>query len=103
MDNNGQLVSIRIYNQNYNIRISGDDSPERMKRVAAIVDARMREIERQGGTADTLRLAILAALHIADELDKALVRHDQSLEQIDARTNELSRRLDAILNAGNPA
>lgn len=100
MENNGQIVSVRIYNQSYNIRASGEESRARMLRVAAIVDARMREIERQGGTVDTLRLAILAALHLADDLEKANASHEASLALTTARAGDLSRMLDGILDGG---
>jgi len=69
-----QAVSVDIYDQIYNLR--GTD-PAYIERLAAIVDAKMRAVSAQGNTVDSLRVAVLAALNIADELCTARQRHDQ--------------------------
>jgi cell division protein ZapA len=42
--------------------------PEQVHRSAALVDAKMRAVSAQGRTVDSLRVAVLAALNLADEL-----------------------------------
>src|SRR3984885_13854600 len=69
-----QSVSVDIYDQVYNLR--GTDSAY-IERLAAIVDAKMRAVSAHGNTVDSLRVAVLAALNIADELCTARQRHDQ--------------------------
>ena len=69
-----QSVAVDIYDQVYNLR--GTD-PAYIERLAAIVDAKMRAVSAQGNTVDSLRVAVLAALNIADELCTARQRHDQ--------------------------
>src|SRR5271154_3381476 len=58
-------VSVEIYDQVYHLR--GTDA-EYMEQLAALVDAKMRAVAAHGSTVDSLRVAVLAALNIADEL-----------------------------------
>ncbi len=69
-----QSVSVDIYDQVYHLR--GTD-PAYIERLAAIVDAKMRAVAALGNTVDSLRVAVLAALNIADELCTARTRHEQ--------------------------
>ena len=62
-------VRVEIYNQTYNIRSDGDT--EYIIQLAEFVDSRMREISSGTLTVDSLKVAILAALHIADGLRAA--------------------------------
>lgn len=57
-------VRVEIFDQAYNLR--GSD-PEYIRRLAEFVDTKMRLIAEQTSTVDSLRLAVLAALNIADE------------------------------------
>ena len=61
-----QTVKVEIYNQTYTLR-SNDGDVEYIQRLAAFVDSRMREIAAGSLTVDSLKVAILAALNIADE------------------------------------
>lgn len=72
-------VTVEIFDQSYRLR--GEDS-EYIHQLAAIVDSKMRLVASQGKTVDSLRVAVLAALNIADELARA-----------EARLNELSGNL----------
>jgi cell division protein ZapA len=67
-------IAVDIYDQIYQLR--GTD-PAYIERLAAIVDAKMRAVSAHGNTVDSLRVAVLAALNIADELCTARQRHDQ--------------------------
>jgi len=60
-----EAVVVDIYDQVY--QLSGTD-PEQIERLAAMVDDKMRTVSQQGATVDSLRVAVLAALNIADEL-----------------------------------
>ncbi len=63
----GDRINVRIYNQNF-ILSSGDRDPRDVEHVARYVDSRMRKIAETSRIVDTRRVAILAALYIADEL-----------------------------------
>lgn len=56
---------VTIFGRTYSLRGGGD--PEYLSRLADEVDRRMRDVAESTGTADTLKVAILAALNIADD------------------------------------
>jgi cell division protein ZapA len=58
-------VSVDIYDQTYHLRAH---DPAYIEKLAATVDSKMRAVSASGNTADSLRVAVLAALNIADEL-----------------------------------
>ncbi len=93
-------ISVDIYDQTYHLR--GQD-PAYIQRLADIVDAKMRAVASHGKTVDSLRVAVLAALNIADELVTA---QDQSraangtltaAQSIRTRANSLAGLLDSVL------
>jgi len=59
------LVQVEISGQSYNLRGEGD--PNDIRDLAAYVDRKMREVSDATSTVDSLKVAILAALNIADE------------------------------------
>ena len=99
METPAQNVNVKIYHQNYTIR-PGDGDAARTMRLAALVDQRMRELAPGALTADSLRLAILAAITIADELDKANAKYDELNHELAARSAECSELLDQLLKGG---
>src|SRR6516162_11318315 len=62
-----EYVTVQIYDQTYHL--SGQD-PEHIRKLAAQVDAKMRAVAAQGRTVDSLRVAVLAALNLADDLSQ---------------------------------
>src|SRR5580698_5886270 len=63
-----EYVTVEIYDQVYHL--AGQD-PTHIRELAACVDSKMRAVAAQGKTADSLRVAVLAALNLADELSQA--------------------------------
>lgn len=88
-------IKVEIYNQIYNIRSDGDG--EYITQLAEFVDHRMREISSSTLTVDSLKVAILAALHIADELHRLKRLHEQTDTQLAARSAECADMLDRLL------
>ncbi len=99
-----QSIAVDIYDQVYHLR--GID-PAYIEHLAAIVDAKMRAVSAHGGTVDSLRVAVLAALNIADELCTARQRHDQlaslagslqtSQQTVRSRAGSIAHMLDEVL------
>jgi cell division protein ZapA len=95
-------VTVDIYDQAYHL--SGPDSSH-VERLAARVDSRMRAVASTGRTADSLRVAVLAALNLADELARAedrLRRLEGTLDVAESanlhiRAASLSGLLDTVL------
>jgi cell division protein ZapA len=88
-------IRVEIYNQTYNIRSDGDS--EYLTMLANFVDSRMREISSGTLTVDSLKVAILAALHIADELHRLKQTHEQADAQLATRSAECAEMLDRLL------
>ncbi len=89
--NSGEYVTVEIYDQIYHL--SGQD-PEHIRELAAYVDTKMRSVASHGKTADSLRVAVLAALNLADELSQARSADPRAGH---ARTANLSGLLDEVL------
>ena len=66
-------VQVLIFNQIYNLR-SGDGDREHVIRVARVVDERMRLISSMLTTSDVAKVAVLAALNLAGELEELRAR-----------------------------
>ena len=64
-----ERVPVTICGRTYHLR--GHSDPVYLQELAGIVDAKMREVAKATGTADTLKVAILAALNFADECMQA--------------------------------
>ena len=88
-------IRVEIYNQTYNIRSDGDSGY--IVQLAEFVDGRMREISSGTLTVDSRKVAILAALYIADELHQLRKIHEQADEQLATRSAECSEMLDRLL------
>lgn len=90
-----QTIRVEIYNQNYSIRSDGDN--EYIIDLADYVDGKMREIASGTLTVDSLKVAILAALHIADEFHQLKMLQQQTDMQLASRSAECTDMLDRIL------
>jgi cell division protein ZapA len=102
-----QFVSVDIYDQTYHLR--GHD-PEYIRQLAERVDAKMRAVAAHGKTVDSLRVAVLAALNIADELATLQQKQEQSDREASNsrnamrnRANSLNGLLDSVLGDGRRA
>jgi cell division protein ZapA len=97
MTEQGQVIPVEIQGQRYPIRSALDQ--EYVTRLARYVDEKMNAAAESTPTGDSLRLAVLAALNIADELfrcrDATHVRDGQLAE----RAGQLERMLDRLLMA----
>jgi cell division protein ZapA len=86
-------VSVEIYDQIYTLR--GTDAAY-IERLAQVVDSKMRAVAEQSNTVDSLRVAVLASLNIADEL--LCLR--ERFRQVAATQTEVVRSRSASRRAG---
>ncbi|HEX7175383.1 MAG TPA: cell division protein ZapA [Pyrinomonadaceae bacterium] len=89
-------VQVYIFNQTYNLRSGSDE--EYVRRVAQRVDERMRQISSMAPYHDPMRVAVLAALHMADELEQS---RETAQEPEDARPEEEETAASAAATAGS--
>jgi cell division protein ZapA len=93
-------VSVDIYDQTYHLRAH---DPAYIEKLAATVDSKMRAVSASGTTVDSLRVAVLAALNIADELLRLQEQNRQlhaseSQSTLRSRAMSLSGLLDSVLD-----
>jgi cell division protein ZapA len=95
-----QAITVEIYDQAYRLR---GTNRAYLEKLAAIVDAKMRAVAAQGRTVDSLRVAVLAALNLADELTRITERYEAVVTPVDSpaslrdRAHSLTGMLDEVL------
>ena len=88
-------TSVEIFGQTYNVR--GDGDPDYLMELAQFVDTRMREVAAQVATVDPAKIAILAALNIADEFSRFRRQRQDAAGIWLERTEEISERLSEVI------
>jgi cell division protein ZapA len=90
-----RVVHIEVHGQRYPIRTTLD--ARYVQDLAAYVDRKMRVAADASPSSDTVGLAILTALNIADEFFRARDRRLDEADTLNARTEELERIVDQAL------
>jgi len=93
-DSANSSVRVEIFDQAYNLR--GTD-PDHILKLAEYVDAKIRAVSAQTHTVDTARLAVLAAINIADEFHLMKRRAEGGNTDSSKRARQLLSALDEIL------
>jgi len=90
-----QSIRVVIYDQEYFMR--GDLNEEYIQKLARYLDTKMRSIAERTRTVDTLRVAMLAALNVADEYHQLKARYDEVTQNMDQKVGRFTDALDEIL------
>ena len=85
-----RTIEVDIYDQKYSIVLKSSLSETEVRKLAQEVDARMREIAEGANTADSLKVAILTALHLALDYRELKLTCDE-------KTDQWSRALEQVL------
>ena len=85
-----RTIEVEIYDQKYSLMLKTPLPDSEVRKIAAEVDSRMRDIAAQANTPDSLKVAILTALHLAQEYKELRDRCEQ-------KTDDLNRALEAVL------
>jgi cell division protein ZapA len=88
-------IRVEIYDQSYNLR--GSD-PEYIQKLAEFVDAKMRAVAEHTSTVDSLRVAVLAALNITDELLSLKAKYENVSTEYTDRAAHLQHALESALD-----
>ena len=95
-----RVIHVEIHGQQYPIR-SGLE-PTYVAELAAYVDLKMRAASRESTGGDTLKIAVLAALNIADECFRIQNDDETRRARLTHRAEELERMLDMALGLDQP-
>jgi cell division protein ZapA len=88
----GSAVRVKIYDREYSLRTTSD--PARLKDLCDKLDRRMREIAASTGAVDTLKVAVLAALSLADDWQ----RTREELKKLDESVGKRSLSCVSLLD-----
>jgi cell division protein ZapA len=90
-------LTVRIYGENYPLRTT--EPAARLEELARFVDARMRDVAASGKVVVTSKIAVLAALHIADELFRLreTVPRESGHDDFEQRLSALALTLERVL------
>ena len=100
ISNVSSSVRVEIFDQGYNLR--GTD-PEYILKLAEYVDSKMRAVAEQTHTVDSARLAVLAALNIADEYHLLKRKSEGGSSDSSKRARQLLNALDEVLTESRRA
>jgi cell division protein ZapA len=92
------LVQVEIFGQTYSVKAGGDAAY--VQKLAAFVDEEMKDVSRASGAVDSLRVAVLAALNLADECFRLRQEGEDKHESgasLDDRAMRLARKLGTAL------
>ncbi len=84
-----KVIEIEIYGQKYRIKVKGEEDEKYISHLTSYVDQKMREVAVKSKSVDVLKVAVLAALNIADELFLCQKNLDQLNEVIGQMENEI--------------
>jgi len=93
-----RTIDVEIYDQKYSIVLRAEMQEADVRRIADDVDARMREIADVAHAPDSLKIAVLTALHLAQELRDLKKSSEQNETIIRKKSDEWSHALEQLLS-----
>ena len=95
MTKNQDGIRVIIYDQEYHMK--GALDAEYIHKLAKYLDTKMRSIAGRTRTVDSLRVAVLAGLNIADENHQLRAQLEANSKEVDQKVEACSEMLDQIL------
>lgn len=86
---------VNIFGEDYPIK--GDADGQYIKQIAGYLDQKMKEVAERLPTGAYSKIAVLAAMNIADELFKEKIDKENKLSQIEEKAQTLLKWLDDSL------
>lgn len=103
-----KIVEIEIYGQKYRIRVKGEEDEKYISHLTSYVDQKMREVAVKSKSSDMLKVAVLAALNIADEyflsqksldqLNEVIGRMEIDVESLEAHLSKNDKTYNGFEN-----
>ncbi|HEX7319389.1 MAG TPA: cell division protein ZapA [bacterium] len=90
-------VVVNIFGNEYRV-IAEDVDAERIKKIAEIVDKKMREIHREFPLPSTTKIAVLACLNLVDEYLQSDTQLNKKIGDIEQRISNLILKIDEAIS-----
>ncbi len=101
MSNPSEPVSVRVLDREYTVGVTADER-DGLVAAARLLDTRMREVRGSNRMVALDRVAVLAALNLAHELQQLKAERDAQDRELTRTLDALHRRLDGVLGpSGN--
>ncbi len=92
-------ATVEIFGTRLGLRSDGDAA--RLEELARFVDSRMREVADRSSSVDTVKIAVLTALNIADELfQERETDQDARQERLEEQAERLVTKIEEAMNTG---
>jgi cell division protein ZapA len=92
-------ATVEIFGQRLGLRADGDE--DRIQEIASFVDLRMREVADRSSSVDTVKIAVLTALNIADELfQERETDQDSRQMRLEQQAERLVNRIEEAMKPG---
>ncbi|KAF1691344.1 cell division protein ZapA [Pseudoxanthomonas koreensis] len=98
MSGGNEPVSVRVLDREYTVGVSADER-DGLVAAARLLDARMRELRGNNRMVAVDRIAVLAALNLAHEVQQLRQERDAQQRELSGTLDALNRRLDGLLGA----
>ena len=98
MSGTSEAVNVRLLDREYTVGVSADGR-ESLVAAAKLLDERMREVRGSNRMAAVDRVAVLAALNLAHELQQVRVENAQRDREMANLLEGLQRKLDDLIDA----
>jgi len=96
-----KIVEIEIYGQKYKIRVKGEEDEKYISHLTSHVDQKMHEVAVKSKSSDMFKVAVLAALNIADEYflcQKKLDQLNEVIGHMEVEFESLEEHIDKDLD-----
>jgi cell division protein ZapA len=97
MEAEKQPVRVTILSRPYTLLASGD--PREVEAVAASVNYLMLSIDAKAPNADSTRIAVLACLHLADQLKTLETEVEELRQRKDTKSGEYAAMLERLISS----
>jgi len=98
MSASNEPVSVHLLDREYTVGVAPDER-ESLVAAAKLLDGRMREVRGSNRMAAVDRVAVLAALNLAHELQQLRVENAQRDGEVARLLEDLQRKLDGLIDA----
>ena len=99
MSGGNEPVSVRVLDREYTVGVSAEER-DGLLAAARLLDARMRELRGNNRMVALDRIAVLAALNLAHEVQQLRQERESQQRELAGTLEALNRRLDGLLGTG---
>ncbi len=92
-----KVIEIEIYGQKYKIKVKGEEDEKYISHLTSHVDQKMHEVAVKSKSTDMFKIAVLAALNIADEYFLSQKKLDQ-LNEVLGHMEDDVESLETFIN-----